>query len=358
MKSNNHVFVAISGGVDSAVAAAILLEQGHQVTGIHMKTWQDPRSEKVSPHSHAAISPAQASAQSLNIPFISLDLQEKFYQDVVQPFISKYLAGLTPNPCLFCNPQIKWGILQTYALTHGADYFATGHYARIENQDDDEVRLLRGVDKAKDQSYVLSMLTQDQLRKSLFPLGILTKDEVRDKARDLGLASVEQEESQDLCFLPQGDYREFLQRYASKPIQPGDIVDQDGKVLGQHQGLAFYTIGQRKGIRIAAEAPYYVIGKDQSKNQLEVGFCNQAVQKELLAEHPNWISGRAPRAGDVYDIMVRYRSKPVPGVLTSVTDNEFRLEFNQEIRGITPGQVAVLYRQDECLGGGIIKMAH
>lgn len=358
MKSKIHVFVAISGGVDSAVAAAILLEQGFRVTGIHMKTWQDPRSAEVSPHSHASQMPAQASVKSLYIPFISLDIREKFYQEVVQPFINNYLDGLTPNPCLFCNPQIKWGVLQSYALAHGADYFATGHYARVERQEGDTVRLFRGVDKVKDQSYVLSMLTQDQLRNSLLPLGKLTKSEVRIKAHKLGLASVEQEESQDLCFLPQGDYRDFLQRYAPEPIQPGDIVDQDGKVLGQHQGLAFYTVGQRKGIRIAAKEPYYVIGKDHNNNQLVVGFSHQAVQKALLADHPNWISGQAPRASEVYDIMVRYRSKPVPGVFTSVTSNEFRLEFKQEIRGITPGQVAVLYHQDECLGGGIIKMAY
>jgi len=357
MKSKTHVFVAISGGVDSAVAAAILLEQGFRVTGIHMQTWHDPAMTVGSQNSQNIIDWAQNAAKSLNIPFISLDIREKFFNQVVQSFINKYLAGLTPNPCLFCNPQMKWGVLQSYALEHGADYFATGHYARIEHHASDSTRLFRGKDKAKDQSYVLSMLTQDQLRKSLLPLGSLTKDEVRVKARQMRLASVDEKESQDLCFLPQGDYRDFLLRFAKEPIQPGEIIDRQDKVLGQHQGLPFYTIGQRKGIRIAASQPYYVVDKDPTKNRLVVGFSDQASQKELIAAHPNWISGKGPKVGEEFAVMVRYRSKPVHAILNSSTPDEFRLKFNQEIRGITPGQVAVLYHQDECLGGGVIKSA-
>ena len=358
MNSQKQVYVAISGGVDSAVAAAILQENGYDVTGIHMRTWQDPHSTQDNQSVVDLTSSAQATAESLDIPFVSLDIRERFYQDVVNPFVRSYLAGQTPNPCLFCNPQVKWGILQSYALAHGADYFATGHYARLEPKGPNNVDLFRGLDKKKDQSYVLSMLTQAQLRQSLLPLGTWTKNTVRNKARDLGLTSVDQSESQDLCFISHGDYRDFLERYAPEPIQPGDIVDVDGKVLGQHQGLPFYTIGQRKGIRIAAEEPYYVIDKDPSSNLLVVGYAHQSVQRELIAVKPNWISGSAPEVEKVYEVMVRYRAKPVPAVLTSVTAEEFRLKFKQEIRGITPGQVAVLYLGEACLGGGIIKMAH
>lgn len=358
MNSKKRVFVAISGGVDSAVTAAILLEQGYDVSGIHMQTWQDPHGRLDTYSSDTLASKARSTAESLNIPFISLDIRERFYQDVVKPFLINYLAGETPNPCLFCNPQVKWGILQSYALAQGADYFATGHYARIVRINPSLVGLFRGLDKVKDQSYVLSMLTQDQLRQSLLPLGTWTKDAVWKKARDLGLTSVNEGESQDLCFISHGDYRDFLERYSPEPIQSGDIVDADGKVLGHHQGLPFYTIGQRKGIRIAAEEPYYVIDKDPSNNLLVVGYAHQAVQKELIAIKPNWISGQAPKAGEVYDVMVRYRAKPVPAILSSIITEEFRLKFKQEIRGVTPGQVAVLYLGEACLGGGIIKIAH
>ena len=350
--------MAISGGVDSAVAAAILQEQGYDVTGIHMKTWQDPHPTQDSQSVDNLMISAQATAESFNIPFISLDIRERFFKDVVKPFLKNYLAGETPNPCLFCNPQVKWGILQSYALAHGAEYFATGHYARIEPDGPNTVGLFRGLDKKKDQSYVLSMLTQAQLRQSLLPLGTWTKDAVRNKARDLGLNAVDQSESQDLCFISHGDYRDFLERFAPEPIQPGDIVDVNRKVLGQHQGLPFYTIGQRKGIRIAAEEPYYVIGKDPLNNLLVVGYAHQAIQEELIAVNPNWISGQPPMIGEVYDVMVRYRANPVPAILSSVTAGEFRLKFKQEIRGITPGQVAVLYLGKACLGGGIIKLAH
>jgi len=357
MKSRTHVFVAISGGVDSAVAAAILLEQGFWVTGIHMQTWHDTAMTIGSQYRHNLRDRAQHTAKSLSIPFISLDIQEKFFDQVVKSFIHKYLAGLTPNPCLFCNPQIKWGVLQSYALDQGADFFATGHYARIKHQGIDSARLFRGKDKAKDQSYVLSMLSQDQLRKSMLPLGSLTKDEVRVKANQMGLASVDEKESQDLCFLPQGDYRDFLRRFTPEPVQPGEIIDRQGKVMGQHHGLPFYTIGQRKGIHIAASQPYYVIDKDLQNNRLVVGFLDQTIQKELIAGHPNWISGESPKVGEEFAVMVRYRSKPIPAILQLSTPDEFRLKFNQEIRGITPGQVAVLYHQDECLGGGVIKSA-
>ena len=357
MNYKKQVYVAISGGVDSAVAAAVLQEQGYDVIGIHMMTWQESHLVHGNKFSDNPALSAKATAESLNIPFVSLDIRERFFHDVVKPFLKDYLAGETPNPCLFCNPQVKWGILQSFAVEQGADYFATGHYARIESYGSNKMGLLRGLDEKKDQSYVLSMLSQSQIRKSLLPLGTWTKEVVRDKALDLGLTAVEQRESQDLCFISAGDYRDFLERYAPEPIQPGDIVNVNGEVVGQHQGLPFYTIGQRKGIRLAAKEPYYVIEKNPSRNLLVVGYAHQTFQQGLIAEKPNWISGVPPKIGEVYEVMVRYRAKPVPAVLSSVTSEEFRLKFNQDVRGITPGQVAVIYFGQACLGGGRIKMA-
>lgn len=354
MNSKEHVFIAMSGGVDSAVSVAVLLEQGYRVTGIHMRTWKDPKWESQIKNEPAPEELAEKSAEALGIPFIALDIRESFYQTVVKRFIRQYLQGQTPNPCLFCNPKVKWGILQTYALSQGADYFATGHYARLERLSSEQVGLFRGIDETKDQSYVLSMLSQDQLSRSLLPLGGKTKQDVRKIAHEMGLPVADKQDSQDLCFLGNVDYRDFLERYAPESMETGEIIDSSGRVLGHHQGLAYYTIGQRKGIGIAASEPYFVIEKDHEKNLLVVGFAEETGKKTLTAVHPNWISGESADIGKFYDVMVRYRAKPVPALLTMSSDDKFRLEFKQKLRGITPGQVAVLYQDDRCLGGGVI----
>jgi tRNA-specific 2-thiouridylase len=355
MNEQGKVFIAMSGGVDSAVAAAHLLASGYDVTGIHMRVWQDPVWQEQSQYLTDPAFLARGVAESLEIPFISLDIQDRFYQDVVKNFIHQYLAGKTPNPCLFCNPQVKWGILQSYALDKGADYFATGHYARIEHLGAGKVRLLRGLDQNKDQSYVLAMLNQFQLSHSLLPLGDMTKGEVRERARELELPVADRQDSQDLCFLGDVDYRDFLTRFAPESAQPGEIVDVYGEVLGEHQGLAFYTIGQRKGIRIAASEPYYVIRKDVQNNRLVVGFASQVGKDRLCAVQANWIMGEPPSVHERYDVMIRYRTKPVPAELLSAAQGKFQLKLNYKLRGITPGQAAVLYREEECLGGGVIE---
>ncbi len=355
MSEQDQVFVAMSGGVDSAVAAAKLLEAGYHVTGIHMRVWQDPQWQAQIELLPDPASLARAAAESLRIPFVSLDIQDRFYKDVVRNFMKQYLAGKTPNPCLFCNPQVKWGILQSYALERGAAYFVTGHYARIEHLAEGNVRLLRGIDGNKDQSYVLAMLNSFQLSQSLLPLGEMTKIEVREKAKALDLPVADRQDSQDLCFLGNVDYRDFLTRFAPESVQPGEIVDVYGEVLGEHQGLPFYTIGQRKGIRVAAAEPYYVVRKDITNNRLVVGFANQAGKDQLHAVQANWISGDPPEPSGQYDVMIRYRSKPVQAEILSAGGGEFRLKLNYKLRGITPGQVAVLYRGEECLGGGVIQ---
>ena len=357
MTENQLVFVAMSGGVDSAVTAAKLLVEGFQVTGIYMSTWKDPHWLASQQKQSAPGELAKKVADALNIPFINMDVRDQFYETVVHSFINQYLAGLTPNPCLFCNPRVKWGLLQATALIEGADYFSTGHYARIVRTSSGEVELRRGVDRTKDQSYVLSMLSQTQLSKTLLPLGELTKTEVRAMAHDLNLPVADQEESQDLCFIGKEGYRDFLERMAPEAASPGEIVDMDGKILGRHEGLAFYTIGQRKGIRLAAPEPYYVVGKDQAQNRLVVGFIERTGQKALKAAQANWIAGKPPAQGEEYDVMIRYRANPVKARLLAVTENNFELEFTETVRGITPGQVAVLYLGDICLGGGFIQVA-
>jgi tRNA-specific 2-thiouridylase len=357
MNENKHVFVAMSGGVDSTVTAVRLMDAGYQVTGIHMETWKDPTWLAVVQDDPNPVSMAAAAAESIGVPFVALDVRERFYQRVVKAFIEQYVAGNTPNPCLFCNPQVKWGILQSYALEQGADYFATGHYARIVPGENGQVQLLRGLDRTKDQSYVLSQLSQQQLQRSQLPLGESTKAQVRQQAKALNLPVADRHDSQDLCFLGDVDYRDFLSRFAPETEAPGEIVDLNGRVLGEHHGLAFYTIGQRRGIRISAPEPYYVVAKEPHSNRLIVGFMDQAGKSSLQATAPNWILGEPPAAGEEVDVMIRYRANPVPVTLASATDDEFRLKFNQPVRGITPGQVAVLYRGEQCLGGGIIKSA-
>lgn len=358
MSEAKSVYVAMSGGVDSAVTAARLLEAGYQVTGIFMETWHVPQ---VSTAHDSTPEPAgmaaAAAAESLGIPFVSFDVRDQFFQVVIRAFIQQYLAAKTPNPCLICNPHIKWGILQTYALNQGADFFATGHYARIMQSDNGQVQLLRGVDRTKDQSYVLAMLTQQQLSRSLLPLGDSTKADVRRQAQSLSLPAANSEESQDLCFLRDVNYRDFLQQHAPESASPGEIVNLEGQVLGEHQGLAFYTIGQRRGIKIGAPEPYFVIDKDPHTNRLIVGFAEQAGKINLLAGEANWISGESPELGGTYDVMIRYRANPVKATVDHTSMNEFRLKFNQPLRGITPGQVAVIYRDEMCLGGGFIERA-
>jgi tRNA-specific 2-thiouridylase len=357
MDKQQRVYVALSGGVDSAVAAVRLLDQGYQVTGIFMETWKDPQLEKANSVSQSSESLAADAAKTIGIPFVSLDVQDVFYHRVVRSFIQQYVRGLTPNPCLFCNPQVKWGILQSYALEQGADFFATGHYARIVTHSDGHVQLLRGIDRTKDQSYVLAMLSQAQLRQSLLPLGELTKTVVRNQAKTLNLPVAERQDSQDLCFLGDIDYRDFLQRFVPGTASPGAIVNMEGEVLGQHQGLAYYTIGQRRGIQIAAPEPYYVIGKDTNNNRLVVGFADQAKKGHLRGIHPNWIAGEPLAQGELCEVMIRYRAQPIPAQLVFSSGDEFRLELSQPLRGIAPGQVAVLFQGEVCLGGGIIDNA-
>lgn len=353
---HKKVVVAMSGGVDSSVAAALLVEQGYDVTGIMLRLWSEPGSED----SNRCCTPdamalARRVAARLDIPFYPLDAQDKFYQIVVNYFLSGYTQNVTPNPCVACNRQIRWEYLLNHALALGADALVTGHYVRLRPTANSEIQLLRGLDRAKDQSYVLHVLNQEKLAHALFPIGEFTKPQVRELARKFNLPVAERPESQDLCFLAGGDYREFLARHASHLIQPGPIINSQGKIIGQHEGLAYYTIGQRKGLRIASPVPLYVINKDTTQNSLLVGPVESLGSTQLTAKEVNWISTEIPSEPFRAQVKIRYKSQDEFGLVTMIGTDRIQIQFERPLRDITPGQAVVIYDNEMCLGGGIIE---
>jgi tRNA-specific 2-thiouridylase len=337
-----RVVVAMSGGVDSSVAAALLKQAGYEVSGIHARLW--PKAE---PRGH--ISDLKGICRLLGISFKQVDLTEDFRRLVVDYFSQEYSRGRTPNPCIVCNQQLKFGLLMDRVLETGAEYMATGHYARIEPAPDG-YRLLKATDENKDQSYFLYTLGQRQLERLLLPLGGLSKEKVKNIAGGLGLPAVSRSESQDICFIPGNDYRAFISRHIS--FQPGDIVDIKGKVLGQHDGLAKFTVGQRQGLGLTSDEPMYVIELDAAHNRLVVGSKDQLLHSVLLASQLSWVSGKAP-AGPINIIAkVRYKAPEVAAEL--YLNNGAEVRFIEPQQAIAPGQSVVFYRDDAVLGGGII----
>jgi tRNA-specific 2-thiouridylase len=349
------VVVAMSGGVDSSVAAALLLDQGYDVIGMMLRLWSEPGKEIYNRCcTPEAMSLARRVSAQLGIPFYALDAQAVFREVVVQYFIDGYTNGSTPNPCLACNRSIRWEFLLKHALALGADSMATGHYARLERPTGSPIKLLRAIDRNKDQSYILHVLSQEQLFHALFPLGELTKPEVRSLARQYDLPVADRPESQDLCFLGQDDYRGFLRRNAPEVRSPGAIVDLAGNVLGRHEGLAFYTIGQRKGIGISSQQPLYVIRKDTESNSLVVGPQEALGGKAFVASEVNWVSGVLPQGPARLQVRVRYKAEEVWGKVIPLVGQKTRVELEKPVRDITPGQAAVFYDGEHCLGGGVI----
>jgi tRNA-uridine 2-sulfurtransferase len=347
--------VALSGGVDSSVAAALLVEQGYEVTGMMMRLWSEPGNESTNRCcTPDAMSMARRVALRLGIPFYAVNAQEFFHSTVVNYFIEGYLSGDTPNPCLTCNRQVRWQFLLERALAAGANFMATGHYSRLRQDEGGRVQLLRGVDQDKDQSYVLHVLGQAQLVHALFPLGEYTKPEVRELARRFNLPVAERSESQDLCFLGSSDYRSFLQRHAPQVNNPGPILTRDGLQIGEHQGLPFYTIGQRKGLGLASPQPLYVLEKDGEQNALIVGAKEDLGRKELLTGPVNWISGEAPDSPTRLQVKIRYKAREAHALVQPLEQGRVHIVFDEPQRDITPGQAAVLYEGEQCLGGGII----
>lgn len=349
----------MSGGVDSSTTAALLVERGYRVIGMMMRLWSeseegDDRFVSNRCCSPEAVADARGVCQTLGIPFYLLNFEAAFKQHVVDFFVDGYARGTTPNPCLECNREVKFGALLVKARALGADHLATGHYARVR-QDRGLFQLLKGVDPNKDQSYALHVLNQEQLTHAVFPLGEHTKDETRAMARRFGLRVADKHESQDLCFIADGDYRHFLRRRIPSLLVPGDIVDARGKVLGRHQGLAFYTIGQRKGLGIAAGQPLYVIALDTARNTLVVGRADELGRQELVAGGVNWISGSPPDGEIEVTAKIRYRAAEAPAAVTPLAAGRARVVFHLPLRDITPGQAVVFYQDELCLGGGRIQ---
>lgn len=353
-----RVYVAMSGGVDSSVAAALLLKQGYAVSGLTLRLWSEADDLASGDDETDAVRDARLVADKLGIPHHVLDGSPRFKETVVDYFVHEYARGHTPNPCLACNRHIKFGYLLETALGLGADYIATGHYARMQKTPTGYL-LLRGRDATKDQSYVLYMLTQDHLRHILLPNGDYTKQEIRTLARALDLPTHDRPESQDICFIcdlpPTGrDYRRFLRAYAPEAIQPGPILDLQGRELGQHQGLPFYTIGQRRGLGIAWTEPLYVIRIDARRNALIVGPANMLGQQQLLVTDVNYIAGAPPACPAHVTVKIRYTGSEVPATLHPAPQNQVAVHLDAPLRDITPGQAAVFYSHEVVLGGGII----
>ena len=359
-KSGRKAVVAMSGGVDSSVAAAILKDRGYDVTGITMNLFALPRevcrSEELrSCCGRKAVEDAHRVAIHLGIPHFVIDLRREFEAAVIADFVREYSRGRTPNPCIRCNERIKFKLFLERAGRLGADYIATGHHARVRRDPSGAAYILKkGKDRAKDQSYFLYRLTQAQLARTLMPVGDLTKEEVRATARRLGLPVAEKAESQETCFAPLGDYPGFLARRSPQAFQPGLILDLEGKALGEHKGIGYYTIGQRRGLGISASHPLYVTAIDARRNAVIVGEEKTLYRKRLQASAVHLIAGGKLEKPVIVKAKIRYKHQEMRALVVPVSARRVRVEFDRPQRAITPGQSVVFYNRDVVLGGGII----
>jgi tRNA-uridine 2-sulfurtransferase len=344
-----RVLVAMSGGVDSSVTAALLLAQGGEVEGITMKLTAGLCCD---------IGSAQAVCGHLGIPHRVIDAQAEFSRDIISNFISEYRYGRTPNPCIKCNDLVKFRLLLRFARENGFDHLATGHYARIE-YDPAKARsvLKKGVDGQKDQSYFLYRFTQDQMSSVLFPLGGMLKTGVKARARDLALPAAERPESQEICFVPNNDYRSFLKEHSPGTLRPGEIVMTDGSSVGNHDGIAFFTVGQRRKLGVAAGERLYVVRIDRDTNRVILGKLSELHTGEMVVSNLNFINGSELRSPLNVTVKIRYRSPCVPAVIAPLAAGMVRVAFENPVRGVCPGQAAVFYDGDTVVGGGVIEAA-
>jgi tRNA-specific 2-thiouridylase len=355
-KSAETVIVAMSGGVDSSVAAALLLEEGYRVVGVTMLLWDGEANGIESGCCGTQdLVDARAVCSVLGINHYSMDLREEFLKDVVEPFTRTYLAGQTPNPCILCNEHLKFRYLLTKARAIGAQKLATGHYARITGND--SYKLSRGRDSTKDQSYFLFPVDQDVLSQLLLPLGELAKEEVRQKANDLGLKVHEKPDSQEICFIPPGGLKEFIKDSGQVEISPGPVIDTKGNSLGTHDGVCYYTVGQRKGLGIANREPLYVVRIDPDTNTIVLGSRREASSRELTVIEAHWIAGGPPADHFRARIQIRHRHVPTGCLIQVGKDGSINAIFDEPQHGVAPGQAAVVYDGDFVLGGGWISEA-
>ena len=358
MSEKASVLMAMSGGLDSSVAALILQQQGFNVIGITMKVWSYDRTLACSNHAACcdtdAISDAQNLAVTLNIPHYVVDLQKEFEEFVINNFISEYLKGRTPNPCVNCNIHLKWHALLKKADQLGCDYIATGHYAKIREEKGNYI-LSKGLDETKEQSYVLWGLTQEQLKRTLFPLSDLHKSEIRKIAQDHGFTRIaNKRESYDICFIPNGDYREFLNLRVEglrERFKNGDFLNAKGEKIGKHKGFPYYTIGQRKGLEIALGKPQYVTKINAETNEITLGDTEDLLTETLTSSHFNLMQSLEEHK--IYEVKIRYKTKASPAMV-HLENNLLKVKFLEPVSAVTSGQSAVIYAGDDVLGGGII----
>ena len=361
--SKTRVVVGMSGGVDSSVTALLLKEQGYDVIGIFMKNWDDTDENGVCTATEDYKDVA-AVADQIGIPYYSVNFEKEYWDRVFEYFLAEYRAGRTPNPDVMCNKEIKFKAFLDYAMTLGADYVATGHYARVARDEDGTVHMLRGVDNGKDQTYFLSQLSQEQLQKTMFPLGHLEKPEVRKIAEKAGLATAKKKDSTGICFIGEKNFKKFLGEYL--PAQPGKMMTLDGIEMGNHAGLMYYTIGQRGGLGIGGQHgqltsdPWFVVGKDLTTNTLYVGqgFHHEHLYSTSLDASDLSFTREMPETFDLHcTAKFRYRQEDT-GVTIHVNDDKVTVDFDEPVRAITPGQAVVFYDGEECLGGAMIDVAY
>ena len=355
---NTRVIVGMSGGVDSSVAALLLLQQGYQVEGLFMKNWEEDDTEEYC-SATTDLADAKSVSDQLGIKLHTVNFSTEYWDRVFEYFLEEYRSGRTPNPDVLCNKEIKFKAFLDYAIDIGADYIATGHYARIDRSDTDHVRLLKGCDHNKDQSYFLYTLGQRQLSKSLFPVGELEKPVVRKLAEEAGFDTADKKDSTGICFIGERKFKDFLQRFI--PAQPGEIITPEGEVIGEHQGLMYYTLGQRQGLRIgglktASDEPWFVVAKDLQKNHLIAGQGHQhplLLKQQLHASQLHRVAGKAPANEFKCKAKIRYRQAD-ESCHVVIKEHIASVCFDQQQRAITPGQSIVFYANEVCLGGGII----
>jgi tRNA-uridine 2-sulfurtransferase len=350
------IMVAMSGGVDSSLVTALLHEQGHAVTGVTMHLWEgdDEGIYESQCCSQEMVAGARRVCAQFGVPYYVFNYQREFRRHVIEYFLNEYAHGYTPNPCLACNRDLKFRFLLERAQALGFDYLATGHYAQIQKPDGQPYELWRGVDHAKDQSYVLYMLQQHELARLQFPLGGMSKAEVRALARERLLATADRPESQDICFIPDNDYRRFLREEAPESMLPGPIIDHDGQVIGQHEGLPYYTVGQRKGLGVTSPQPLFVTELDTERNALIVGPAEAATRHIFTIEQAKFVNGTWPDAPFTCQVQIRAHATPVEATITPYDEQRLQVRFSKPQRAITPGQAGVLYDGNRLLGGGRI----